>query len=836
MLQTHPKEDKKLKIRYLNLVASPLRQKEVRSYFRPKITRMFIHHLRTSFRVLTKNKFYAGISIAGLSIAMGSALFMMLYLQEEWSYDRFNEKPEEIYRVVFDKYLDLGKYATTPLPVGPALAKDFPEISAMTRVSSGLKTLVKFEEERFFERVSFIDPKWSEIFNIPVVHGEAAKSMAAPNQAVISQRLAKKYFGDQNPLGKTLAIGRDGSLNSVIAAVIEDFPDNSHIQFDLALSFATFEKVYGVPNLWQQMPSNYTYIRLAEATDPAQLAAKLPTFSEQYVGNDLEDVNQEYKIALQPLLDIYLHSDYGREMGQGNLRTLYLLATIALLVLLIASINYINYAIARFAKRVREVSIRKVIGATRKHLIYQLIGETLLTVFLAGVAAVLLANLLLPAFNVISGKNFGAADLQSPWFLLALALLIPFLGLAAGLFPALYLSGFKPVEALKGRLAKQSVAHLSRKGLIVFQFTTAIVLIGATFTVWRQMSFIRDTIRPESQEQVAILQINKTLADKFPSLKQELQKIAGVQQISAGSNIPTFYGDSWPVMLNQNSPTIQMENYTIQDDYLETMGYELLAGRSLNSQLQSDVDEGILLTETAMTSLGFLEPEEALGQEILWGGSTKKQARIRGIVKDFNFGSFHEKIEPAILQFAPYEWMISQFLAIRFTPEALDQIRPAIQTQIASIDPSWHTDLQFLDEGFMRLHEKDQQLGKIFAAFSLLAIFISCIGLFGLVAFSASQRTKEIGIRKVLGASVQSIVELLSKDFMRLVFLAILLGLPLAWYSMHIWLESFAYRIELPWQIFLLSGGLVFLIAGLTVSWQGFRAAILNPVQSLRSE
>lgn len=836
MLQTHPKEDKKLKIRHLNLVAPPLRQKEVRSYFRPKITRMFIHHLRTSFRVLTKNKFYAGISIAGLSIAMGSALFMMLYLQEEWSYDRFNEKPEEIYRVVFDKYLDLGKYATTPLPVGPALAKDFPEISAMTRVSSGLKTLVKFEEERFFERVSFLDPKWSDIFKIPVVHGEAAKSMAAPNQAVISQRLAKKYFGDQNPLGKTLAIGRDGSLNSVIAAVIEDFPDNSHIQFDLALSFATFEKVYGVPNLWQQMPSNYTYIRLAEATDPAQLAAKLPTFSEQYVGNDLEDVNQEYKIALQPLLDIYLHSDYGREMGQGNLRTLYLLATIALLVLLIASINYINYAIARFAKRVREVSIRKVIGATRKHLIYQLIGETLLTVFLAGIAAVLLANTLLPAFNVISGKNFGAADLQSPWFLLALALLIPFLGLAAGLFPALYLSGFRPVEALKGRLAKQSVAHLSRKGLIVFQFTTAIVLIGATFTVWRQMSFIRDTIRPESQEQVAILQINKTLADKFPSLKQELQKIAGVQQVSAGSNIPTFYGDSWPVMLNQNSPTIQMENYTIQDDYLETMGYELLAGRPLNSQLRSDVDEGILLTETAMNSLGFLEPEEALGQEILWGGSTKKQARIRGIVKDFNFGSFHEKIEPAILQFAPYEWMISQFLAIRFTPEALDQIRPTIQTQIAKIDPSWHTDLQFLDEGFMRLHEKDRQLGKIFAAFSLLAIFISCIGLFGLVAFSASQRTKEIGIRKVLGASVQSIVELLSKDFMRLVFLAILLGLPLAWYSMHLWLESFAYRIELPWQIFLLSGGLVFLIAGMTVGWQGFRAAILNPVQSLRSE
>lgn len=797
---------------------------------------MFIHHLRTSFRVLTKNKFYAGISIAGLSVAMASALFMMLYLQEEWSYDRFNEKPEEVYRIVFDKYLDLGKYATTPLPVGPALAEDFPEISAMTRVSSGLKTLVKFEEERFFERISFIDPEWSEIFNVPVVQGEAARSMAAPNQAVISQQFAKKYFGDQDPLGKTLVIGRDGALNSVIAAVIEDFPDNSHIQFDLALSFATFEKVYGVPDLWQQMPSNYTYIRLAEASDPVQLAAKLPAFSEQHVGNDLEDVHQEYKIALQPLLDIYLHSDYGREMRQGNLRTLYLLATIALLVLLIASINYINYAIARFARRVREVSIRKMIGATRKHLIYQLISETLLTVFLAGIAAVLLANTLLPAFNAFSGKNFGAIDLQSPWFLLALTLLIPFLGLAAGLFPAIYLSGFRPVQALKGRLAKQSAAQLSRKGLIVFQFTTAIVLIGATFTVWRQMSFIRDTIRPESQEQVAILQINKTLADKFPSLKQELQKIAGVQQVSAGGNIPTFYGDSWPVMLNQNSPTIQMENYTIQDDYLETMGYELLAGRTLNSQLQSDVDEGILLTETAMTSLGFLEPEEALGQKILWGGNTKKQARVLGVVEDFNFGSFHEKIEPAILQFAPYKWMISQFLVLRFTPEALDQIRPAIQAQIANIDPSWHTDLQFLDEGFMRLHEKDQQLGKIFAAFSLLAIFISCIGLFGLVAFSAAQRTKEIGIRKVLGASVQSIIELLSKDFMRLVLLATFIGLPLAWYSMHLWLESFAYRIEIPWQIFLLSGGLVFLIAGLTVGWQGFRAATLDPVQSLRSE
>ena len=690
--------------------------------------------VKIAFRQLWKNLFYAIISIVGLSVAIASALLMLVYLRGEWNFDRFHQKPEQVCRVVFDSYLDMGKFATSPLPVGPTLQSDFPEIEAMTRVSMGFNSLVRYEDNKFFETLAFVDTGLTQVFTLPFIAGDPADALSAPNQLIISEQAAKKYFGDQDPIGKTLTIGSSGKLNSVVGGVFQDFPQNSHFRFDIALPFSTFEKVWGAPSLWMQMPANYTYLRLQEQAEIQALAAKLTDFAERHVGEQLEDWEENYQLALQPLLDIHLYSNYGREIGSGSLKTLYLLALIALMVLIIAGINYVNYATARFSKRIREVSIRKVVGASRKNLVYQLIGETFLTVLIAGLFAIVLAELFLPAFNAAAGKAYQSVDLHEPAFYLALALIIPLIGLGAGLFPALFLSGFRPAEALKGKISNLSIAHFSRKSLIVLQFTASIVLLAATFIVWRQMDFIRQSIRPDSGEQVAVFQINNRLAEKFETLKQELTKQPGVQSVSAGSNVPTFYGDSWPVRLDLNSEPVQMENYAVQDDFIETMGYELIAGRGLSSNLTSDVESGFVLNETAVKMLGFSDPESVLGQTILWGGDAKKKGTVVGVIKDFYFQSLRDKVEPAVLQFAPYDWMTSQFTALRFNLKNPGELREAIKEAVASIDPNWHADVKFLDENFLKLHEKDQQLGRVFGAFALLAIFISCIGLFGLAA------------------------------------------------------------------------------------------------------
>lgn len=792
--------------------------------------------IKIAFRQLWKNLFYAIISIAGLSVAIASSLLMLVYLRGEWRFDRYHQNPEQVYRVVFDKYLDLGKYATSPLPVGPALQSDFPEITAMTRVSTGFKSLARYEDNKFFETLAFVDTGFTEVFTLPFISGDPAAALSAPNQLIISEDLAKKYFGDQDPMGKTLTIGSSGSLNSVVAGVFENFPQNSHFRFDIAMPFATFEKVWGVPSLWRQMPSNYTYVRLGEQVEAKALAAKLPDFAQRHVGGELENWQESYQLGLQSLLDIHLFSDYGRDSGVGDLKTLYLLALIALMVLIIAGINYVNYATARFSKRIREVSIRKVVGASRRHLIYQLIGETFLTVVIAGLFAIVLAELFLPAFNAIAGKTYRSADLHELTFYGALGLIIPLIGLIAGVFPALFLSGFHPAEALKGKISNLSIAHLSRKALIVLQFTASIALLAATFIVWRQMAFIRQSIQPESGEQVAVFQINDRLSEKFETLKQELKQQPGVLSVSAGSNMPTFYGDSWPVRLDINEKGVQMENYAIQTDFIKTMGYKLIAGRVLSDELASDVESGFVINETAVKMLGFVEPEAALGQILYWGGDDKKKGTVVGVVEDFYFQSLHDDVEPAILQFAPYEWMTSQFTALRFNPKNLDNLRSGVKDAVASIDPAWHADLKFLDENFLQLHEKDRRLGRVFGAFAALAIFISCIGLFGLAAFAAAQRTKEIGIRKILGASIGSIIRLLSNDFLRLVLVSLLLAVPIAWYAMHRWLDNFAYRIDVEWQIFVATGFLALLIAGLTVGVQGLRAAGANPVKALRNE
>lgn len=798
---------------------------------------MFINFLKIAFRQIRKNLVFSSISIAGLSVAIASAILLLVYIKGEWNYDRFNEQPEDIYRVVFDQYLNSGSYATSPLPVGPALEQDFPEIKAMTRLSTGFNSLVRFEENTFFENVAMVDSGLVDIFNLTYSKGKPLEALSAPNQLLISESMAQKYFGDADPIGQVLEIGSSGSFNAAVKAVFQDFPQESHIRFDMAMPFSTMEKIYGKEStaLWQQMPSNYTYVRLGEMADVEVLRSKLPAFAEKYVGADLEAYDK-YELNLQPLLDIHLHSSYGRDTGGGSLVTLYLLSLIGLLIIAIAGINYINYSVAGFSKRIKELSVRKVMGASRKSLIKQFLGETILTVLLAGIVAAVLAELLLPVFNEVAGKNFQLVNLRDWSVYLVLLIAIPLLGIVAGAFPAFFLTGFRLSDSLKGKVSKFSIANASRKGLVVGQFAVSIGLIVGTLVVWNQMNFIREKIRPTTDEQVAVFKVNNELSERFATLKQELLQFPGILSVAGGSNIPSFYGDSWPVHRAVLDQPVQTENYAIQGDYLQTMGYQLLAGRFLNPQSSEDVNRGFILNQKAVQALQFSSANEAIGQPLIWGGDNRKDGTIVGVIEDFYFNSLKDEVQPAIIQYAPFDWMRSQFVAVRFYPAKGDGMIRHIQETVKGIAPNWHADVKYLDENFMEIHQKDMQLGRVFSAFSFLALLISCMGLFGLVAFATVRRTKEIGIRKVLGATVLNIVGLISKEFLMLVLIALILVVPLSWYGMHRWLENFAYHISLkPW-IFAQAGLIAVVVAMLTISYQSIKAALADPVASLRDE
>ena len=798
---------------------------------------MLKNHLKIAFRTLIKNKMYSLISIVGLAVGTAACLLMMLYVNAELTYDSFHQQPENIYRVAFEKYEEQGGYATTPLPVGPALKEDFAEVEAMTRISSGFKTLVRYEDKAFFDIVNFVDTGIVDVFSLEFLAGQPETALAEANQLLICESMAKKYFGDENPIGKTLTIGSSGVLNSTISGVFKDLPNNSHIRYELLTPFATFEKTWGEPRLWLQMPSNYTYIRLQNEGQAASLAAKLPDFAERHVGQDMENARENYALMLQPLTDIHLHSHLIREFEPNTQpSTIYILLTIAFFVLLIASINYINYASARFSQRAKEVGVRKVVGARRSHLVSQFLVESLLLCFIAGTIAFILAEGFLPIFNKITAKTFESTDLQQPLFFASLFGMTLLIGLIAGLFPAFFLAGFRPVDALKGKFLKVQTANNSRKSLVVLQFTTSIALLIATLVVDQQMNLVRKSFQNSDGEPIMVFKTNDKLIKKYDELKERLLQYPGIKSVTAASSMPAFFKDSWPVMRDLNAKEVQTENYVIENDFLKTLDFELLAGRSLDKQRASDVESAFVINETATKLLGFSSVEAAIGESLLWGGDTKKKGTVVGVVKDFHYASLHEKVAPALLQFAPYEWMTPRFIAVKAVANQTEEVQQKIQSEVANIDPTWLASIDFLDENFAQLHRKDEQQGRIFGAFALLAIFISCLGLLGLAAFAAERRTKEIGIRKILGASVAHILGLLSKDFVILVFIGLLIATPFSWWAMNRWLDSFVYRIDVEWWMMMSAGLVAITMAFLTISIQVLKTAVKNPVEALRQE
>jgi len=786
---------------------------------------MFRNYLKIALRNIRKYKGYSFINIAGLAIGVSACLLLFLWVQDELSFDRYHQKADQIYRVV-SQYESEGKtrrFAWTSAPVGPALVNEFPEIEKAVRFGRN-GFVVSYQNKRFVEQVYFTDPDIFDVFTFPLVKGNPENTLKEPYSLLISEEMSRKYFGDEDPLGKIITL--DERRDFRITGVFEDIPQNSHFRFHFLGLFSDYASrhfdQWGISNYW-------TYILVSENFSPDEFEEKLPPFVEKYRGKEARHV---YKTSypLQALTRIHLHSDLRGEIGSNSsIGTIYIFSAIAVFILLIACLNYINLSTARYALRAKEVGLRKVIGATRPQLIKQFLGETFLFSFIALPLSVMLAELFLPLFNSLSGKKLAVHYLDNTLLLPGLAFIILFMGFASGIFPAFFISALKPVNALKGMLKASSKGSALRKTLIVSQFAISILFLVSTFIVFSQLNYMRNKNLGLDKEHVVTLPIyDKDVLGKLETIKNEFLQSSSVLSVSVSNFFPgkaRLYQNYWYEGMNESeNPMIRW--FVVDHDFIETFGIELVAGRNFSKRFPSDVDHAYILNESAVKEIGWESP---VGKEL----EIMNKGPVIGVVKDFHFRPLHQKIEPAALYIYP---KLFQYISVRISPTDVSRSLDFLKAKWQALVPGQIFQYSFLDEDFDKLYRAEMRLSRIFTVVTFLAIFIACLGLFGLAAFEAVQRTKEMGIRKVLGASTTGIVMLLSKEFTKWVLLANIVAWPVAYYAMNRWVQNFAYRISIGPLVFIQSAVLAFIVALLTVIYQAMKVSLANPVDTLRYE
>jgi putative ABC transport system permease protein len=806
---------------------------------------MFLNYFKTAFRNLKRYKGYSFINLLGLAIGIACCILILLYVQDEFSYDRYAQEYEDIYRIVLSVQTpERGEMnvARTPPPWGPSLADDYPEVENYVRFKTPMVSwLVSNEavDKRFHEKgFYFTDHTVFEFFNLPMLSGDPQTALVEPRTVVLTETAAQKYFGDEDPMGRTLRL--DNTYDFQITGVMRDVPEHSHFDFDILASISTLGviPIYGgdVYLTWRSglAPDLYTYVRLRKGYPPHELEAKMPEFLGRYLGEVLNRVNVQFNPRLQPLSRIHLHSNLEAEIrANSDFRYIYIFSAIAIFVLVIACINFMNLSTARSASRAQEVGMRKVIGAQKRQLILQFLGESLLMAFLALILAVVLVTVFLSFFNSLSGKQL-SLSLGNPIAVLGFVGVTLLVGLLSGSYPAFFLSSFEPVAVFRGSLRAGRANARLRKVLVVFQFALSIVFIIGTGVVYRQLHYVQNKVLGFDKEQVVVLPMGDPRARQvYLTFKDRVLQSPHVLALSGTNSVP---GGLINIMLllpegAEVGNEVTMEAFFVDHDFVKTMGLELAAGREFSLEYSTDAAEAFILNETAVRQLGW--EDQPLDKTITIQGF--RRGRVVGVVQDFHAKSLHQRIEPLVIQIAPDPDAFLQLVA-RIAPgnidSALDDIREAWE-QVYPNDPFVYS---FLDEDFDSLYRSERLRGRIFLTFSALAVLIACLGLLGLASFTAEQKTKEIGIRKVLGASEASIVQLLSMEFIRLVLLAGLIAWPLAYLAMHSWLGNFAYRIKMPLIIFLLAGILAVVIALATVSFQAVRASLVDPVDSIRTE
>lgn len=791
-------------------------------------------YFKTARRNLRKNKMYSVINITGLAIGLACCLAIGLFVADEFSYDRFHKNYENIYRVVETQKQADGIYnvAVTPGPLAAALSKDFPEVNEATRIGNmnGLLTLDQKAIET--NHIVTADSAFFSLFSFPLVLGNINKIFLRPDEVLLSETMAERFFGAdwrrKEILGQPLQLNNKHTV--ILTGVIQNAPDRSGIQFDALLPFSYEEKNNKRAHAWNS--NNYfTYLHLRPGTNIAAFQRKIRSHLQRYSS----EVSST--LVLQPLRDIYLKSsfDFKTDWGKrSDIVYVRIFITVGLIVLLIAIVNFINLSTARASERAREVGLRKAIGAGRSSLVTQFLGESFLMTGIAVITALVLLYSLLPLLNSLSGKNI-TVPFQEPFFWIAVTGFTVLVGFLSGLYPAFYLSSFRPIRVLKGIFDVRS-GRTFRQSLVVGQFVLSIVLVIGTFIIYRQLDFVQNKNLGFDKSQLLYVRLKGDVKDKGRLFKHDLQNLPGVEKVAATSATlvdvtSSTIGIEWQGQVPKDNFLIYQ--MTVDADLLPATGMSLMSGRNFSEKIVSDtsqVNAAYLVNEAAVKRMGYTA-SSAIGKKIkLWG----TDGEIIGVVKDFHFRSLKTSIEPFIFCFWPDRNYSSLF--VKTSPGVVQSTLREVDKLYKQYESKYPISYGFVDQDLERLYHAEQRTGKIILYFSILTILVSCLGLFGLATFTTGQRIKEIGIRKVLGASVTGIVTLLSKDFLKLVILAFVIASPIAWYVMNRWLRDFAYQVDIKWWIFMIAGSMAIVIAFMTISFQAIKSATANPVKSLRTE
>jgi putative ABC transport system permease protein len=806
---------------------------------------MVKNYFKIAFRNLWRNKAFSAINIFGLAIGIATCLIIMLFVWNELSYDRFNKKADRIIRVVFRGTVDGQKMkeANVMPPVAQILKSNYPEVEEATRLRVGGSPIITYADKSFNEKsFAFVDSNFFHVFTLPFLEGDATTALTQPNTIVVTKAIANKYFGNENPLGKILNI-KGENTGFKITGVIDKVPVNSHFHFDF---FASMANVSDSRSNSFMTSEYYTYLVLQKDFNYKKLEAKLPQIVEKYIGPQLQEgmgislaqfrqKGNDIGLYLQPLTDIHLHSDFTNDLEpEGDIRYVYIFSAIAFFMLLIACINFMNLSTAGASKRAREVGIRKVLGSMKAELVRQFLFESIMLTTIALMLAIVFVFISLPIFNNFSGKNLSFNLTSNPLILPLLLLFVLVTGIFAGSYPAFFLSSFKPVTVLKGRFTSGKKSIGLRSGLVVFQFFISIVLIVSTTIVYKQLDYIQNIKLGYDKDQVLVLPETWLLGKNQEAFHQQILQDPRVINVSVSGYLPagSSYGNNFFIYPDNNvSQLVKTLRYDVDYNYIATLGMKMSYGRNFSKDFGTD-STGIILNQTAAKAFGW--GQNALGKTISSrdNNGIQNSYHVIGVVKDFHFKSLHELISPLVM-------ILSQgagTMIVKVKTKDIAGLVSTLKKDWAELSPDGPMNYSFLDDRVNQTYEAEHKMGIILGIFSALTIFIACLGLFGLVTFTAEQRTKEIGIRKVLGAGVPGIVKLLSKDFLKLVLLAILIATPIAWWAMNKWLQDFAYRINISWWMFAIAGVVAVLIALITVSFQAIKAAIANPIKSLRTE
>jgi putative ABC transport system permease protein len=774
---------------------------------------MLKSYIKTALRNIKKYKVYSFINVAGLAVGMGCCIIIFLWIQDELSYDLFHDNTKQLYRVVSN--LEGEWISTSPWAISDVLKDDFPEIVRSTRFRT-INLLARYEESSHYEEIGFVDPDFLHMFSFPLLLGNPDTALSSTNSVILSEEAANRYFKDEDPVGKILNV--NNNLDLKITGVIKNVPSNSTIQFDMLAPV----QILGEERLRTWALETAAFVMVEKNIRLEDLKSKISGTTMKY---DKRIENKTVINDLQPISRMHL---YGLN-DAGSILYVYIFSAIAVIILIIACINFINLTTAKSGNRAVEVGLRKVVGANKSHLIKQFFGETILISFMAFVLSLLMVSLFLPSFNNLTQKQLTFDPVHNVPLILSLLGIAFFTGVFSGSYPAFLFSSFTPIQALRESGALSLTSPLSRRILVVFQFTVAVVLIFCSIVLQRQMNYIRNKDLGFNRSYVLRLPMNQDIVNHYDAFKQSLLKNSDILSVTSASNVPLSIGNINPVYWEGRGPDqYEVMNFAAVDyDYFKTFQMHFVEGRSFSRDFTSD-EQNYILNEAAVR---FTKLESPIGKLFsIW----TREGRIIGVVKDFHSHSLHDEIKPVVFTLTT-NWP-HNYIFVRTNPER-------VQSSLRSMEATWKQfaagypfEYDFLDDIFNRQYQTDQRMGQVINDFTYLAIFISCLGLFGLASYMAERRTKEIGIRKVLGASVSSVILMFSKDFTKWVMAANVIALPIAWYVASRWLQNYAYRIRISWWFYLLSAGLALTIAVLTVGYQSLKSAFANPADSIRYE